>query len=557
MANPAPGLAGHHEVQPVLARHLGLARDDLHGVPVSQGMPQRNHASVDAGASALIPHLAVDRVGEVYGRGAPGQREDVSPGRKDEDLIGEEIHLDGLDELGGVGEVLVALQQLPEPGELPLAVLCIGPAPGLVLPVGRDAELRGAMHLRRADLHLHTLPVGADHRGVQRAIAIGLRQGHVVLEAARDRAPGRVDDSQRGVDIRGIAVENHAKGDHVVEIVEIQALPAHLRMDRRQVLEPPGDPCRKSRRREFGRQVGDDLFDVLLAGAPAGLQPLREIASRFGIQDPEAEVVQFLLDPVDPQAMREWRVDVSRLLGDPSRRLLLHVLERPHVVETVGELDEQGTDVLRHRHQHLAEALGLTLPDGVELDLGELREPFHEEEHLLAEQAPQLLGCGEGILDGVVQEARRDGHLVHPHVHQDSRDLQGVNEVGLPRESLLPLVNLGGKHVGALQHGEITARVVFQDAVGDIVEAQHARLGPPSREQLANSAVAPGVCRGYRLLGRNAYPRSWAASLACKAANAAAGSQTSRNARTSSARSAMRISCNCVTQRCRSSFTTA
>ena len=37
------------------------------------------------------------------------------------------------------------------------------------------------------------------------------------------------------------------------------------------------------------------------------------------------------------------------------------VVERPHVVRAVGELDQDDADVARHREDHLAEVLGLLL----------------------------------------------------------------------------------------------------------------------------------------------------------------------------------------------------
>jgi hypothetical protein len=54
-------------------------------------------------------------------------------------------------------------------------------------------------------------------------------------------------------------------------------------------------------------------------------------------------------------------VDVAGLLGDAQPAAFRQVMQRPHVVEPIGELDEDDPDVVHHREQHLAEALGLTL----------------------------------------------------------------------------------------------------------------------------------------------------------------------------------------------------
>ena len=61
------------------------------------------------------------------------------------------------------------------------------------------------------------------------------------------------------------------------------------------------------------------------------------------------------------------------------RRLLgLHRIERAHVVQPVGELDQHDAHVARHRQQHLAEVLGLRLLGRRKLQAVELRYAVDE-----------------------------------------------------------------------------------------------------------------------------------------------------------------------------------
>ena len=60
-------------------------------------------------------------------------------------------------------------------------------------------------------------------------------------------------------------------------------------------------------------------------------------------------------------------------------------LERAHVVQAVGELDEQDADVARHRDDHLADVLGLRQLAGAELDLVELGQAVDDPGDLVAE----------------------------------------------------------------------------------------------------------------------------------------------------------------------------
>ena len=59
--------------------------------------------------------------------------------------------------------------------------------------------------------------------------------------------------------------------------------------------------------------------------------------------------------------------------------------ERAHVVEPVGELDQQDADVARHRHDHLAHVLGLRQLAGLELQLVELRQAVDDLGDVVAE----------------------------------------------------------------------------------------------------------------------------------------------------------------------------
>jgi hypothetical protein len=54
-----------------------------------------------------------------------------------------------------------------------------------------------------------------------------------------------------------------------------------------------------------------------------------------------------------------------------------------------------------------------------------------------------------------------------------------VDQIGLTRETLLPLVNLGREDVGPLQELSVSLGVVVQDAVEDVVEAEHALPNSP------------------------------------------------------------------------------
>ena len=162
------------------------------------------------------------------------------------------------------------------------------------------------------------------------------------------------------------------------------------------------------------RRIADALVDEALARpAPVG-EHLDELAVLVRLEVLEGEVLELPLDLPHAEPMRQRGVDLHRLARDALLLLGRQVLERAHVVEPVGELDDDDPHVLGHGHEHLPDVLGLLLlhrPGAAEL--GELRDPVDQARHLAAEP---LLEVGErivGVLGHVVQQRRRQRLGVH------------------------------------------------------------------------------------------------------------------------------------------------
>ena len=239
------------------------------------------------------------------------------------------------------------------------------------------------MHLARPHLDLERRPGRPDHGRVQGAVPVELRHRDEVLEPAGHRLPERVDDPERAVAVARSLVAGALDDDphrrEVVDLVELAALLGHLVVDRVEVLRaardvdrdvgllelerrgscPPGRPAPRGRL----APVGDHRLD------------LRVLAR---VEDLEREILELPLERVDPEPVRERRVDLERLLRLLHLLLLAEVLDRAHVVEPVGELDQDDPDVLGHRHDHLPVVLGLRLLAARELDPRQLRDALDE-----------------------------------------------------------------------------------------------------------------------------------------------------------------------------------
>jgi len=167
----------------------------------------------------------------------------------------------------------------------------------------------------------------------------------------------------------------------------------------------------------------------------------RAVAIRF--ERPEGEVFQLALDLPDAEAVGERRIDVERLARDLAPLDLGQGVERAHVVQAVGKLDEDHAKVLRHRDHHLADVLRLLLLVRAQRDPAQLGDAVDQPSHLRAELALHLLRGQVGVLDGVVQKRGRDRLGVQFQVGQDRGHLEGVVHVVLTRQPALARVGAG------------------------------------------------------------------------------------------------------------------
>ena len=416
----------------------------------------------------MLADLGVDAVGEVDNGRALRKVEHVALGRKDEDLFGEEVILDGGEEFLRVLEVLLPFDEPAQPGEA-LGLAQFAGAALLVAPVRGDSLFGDLVHLGGADLHFHPLPLRTNHRGMQRLVHVDLGQRDVILEAAGNRLPTGVDHAQRLVALaqRG---DDDAEGDQVIDLVEVQPLLLHLAMDRIDVLGPPG---------YFGLDPGllqplhddpDYGTDVLLALGPrprdVGLQ--RGVGGRVDVA--EGRVLQLRLEPVDAEPMRDRSVDFERLVRDLLLAVARQVRERAHVVQAVGELDEHDPDVVRHRDHHLAEVLGLLLGAAGERDLRNLGDAVDQGGDFVAEELAHLVERGHRVFDHVVQQAGNDRGQVELELGDDERDVERMGDVRLARLALLLGVHPRRVLVGAADQLSVGLRIVRLDPRQEMFE---------------------------------------------------------------------------------------
>jgi ketosteroid isomerase-like protein len=241
----------------------------------------------------------------------------------------------------------------------------------LVQPVRGDARFGDMVHVGVADLDFHRRAEGADQRGVQRLVAVGLGDRDVVLELARHRLVQRVQRAQRQV-AGGPVLDDDAEAVDVQHLREAQVLLAHLAVDAVEMLFAALDIGIDAGGRQCLADGVEDLADHFAPVAARVLDGSRQhaVAQRMGVA--ERQFLQLAVERVQAQAVGDRRIDVERLARDARRFSGAHRVQRAHVVQPVGELDQDDAHVARHRQQHLAEVFRLGLFEALELDAVQL-----------------------------------------------------------------------------------------------------------------------------------------------------------------------------------------
>ena len=466
LADLVSGLVGLTDVQPVAAGTLGrLGGDDLHDVAVVQGGVVLHHAAVDLGTHHAVAHGGVDGVGEVDGGGARGQVDDIAVGGEDEDLVAKHIHLQGADKFLGVG-VLLAFQQLADPLEVALGTQILVGHALLILPVGGHAVFSGLMHLPGADLHLKGDALPADDGGVQRLVHIGLGGADIVLKTAQHGLEHIVHTAQHIVAL-GDVVHDDPEGVQIEDLVQGLVLGVHLAVNGIRVLDAAVHLTVDAIVVHALLDAGLDGSQKFLVGGGTVGQGLLDLLVAHGVEVAQRQVFQLPLQLLHTEAVGDGGVDLH---GFQTLFPLLHgglVFHRPHIVQTVANLDEDDPDVIGHGHEHLTQILHLLLFLGDELDLGQLGHALHQVGHRQTKALGHIGVGGAGVLDGVVEQGGDDRVHIQTQVSHDLGHGQGVDDIRLAAFAELTVVLRIGKGKGVkqplgVQIGGIGAYFCFQ-----------------------------------------------------------------------------------------------
>ncbi len=290
----------------------------------------------------------------------------------------------------------------------------------------------------------------------------------------------------------GHVLGDNADGQQIVDLIEGNLGSLLLLKDGIEALDAPLDAGLDA---VFAQLLGERVFhaaqELLALDAPGfnGCSDLL-IAHRIGVA--EGQVFQFAAHFAHAQPVSQRRVNVERLAGDGLLAVGLQMLERAHVVQPVGQLDEHHAHIRDHGQQHLAHVFCLAVLAIGELDFVDLGDALDDVGHLVAEAGGNLLIGGGSVFHRVVQQARGDGGRVHLHLRQHFGHFKRMNNVRLARGAHLPVMmldaelprladqrNVFGGPVGV----DLLEQCLQTPAHGLLIDLAHHRLRLPRRSR--------------------------------------------------------------------------
>ena len=236
---------------------------------------------------------------------------------------------------------------------------------------------------------------------------------------------------------------------------------------------------------EFVSNDGLHLRQKSLALFPARIDGFLHLLVSIRIEKAEAQVFQFAPQFSHAEPMSDGRVDLKSLFGNFALPIGLQVFEGSHVVQSVGQLDQNHPDVVDHGEHHLAQIFGLRFFSSGKIYFADLGDALDDVGNLLAELFANVDDGDGSIFDGIVKQPGGNGHRIHLHLSQNQRHFEGMDKVGLARSAGLAIMILQGIFVGFFYNRQIVVRTVFLNPLHQLTKLGERKSG--GRDLLAQA----------------------------------------------------------------------
>src|SRR5678816_1603249 len=140
----------------------------------------------------------------------------------------------------------------------------------------------------------------------------------------------------------------------------------------------------------------------------------------------ECEILELPSHARHAESMGKRSIQVPRFLRDARSLLDRQVVESPHVVQAVGELDDDDARVFCDRKKELAIILDLPVLRRIEREMPDLRQAVDYLRDLGAEMRVDFGNGDIGVFDDVVNEPACDCYGVELQLRENLCDFDAV-----------------------------------------------------------------------------------------------------------------------------------
>ena len=189
------------------------------------------------------------------------------------------------------------------------------------------------------------------------------------------------------------------------------------------------------------RELMKGYFDYVYSHIEARYIPafMKVVDKRKGLFASNKGIDNFskLVDDMFENSVFVSKASFERFLRN--RRLFVgaHVLERAHVVDAVGEFDQDAAKIAVHRQKHLAEVCSLAVFARLKGVFVEFRQGIDERRDFFVELTNDIGIRRIRVFDNIVKKRSTDTRFIEFDLCDELRNAERVDDVRLPRLAAL------------------------------------------------------------------------------------------------------------------------
>src|SRR3989344_170376 len=224
----------------------------------------------------------------------------------------------------------------------------------LVGEVRGDAVLRLLVPFLRPYLYFNDTAIARKDGRVQALIAVRFWRGDIILDASRKRLPESMNDTQGAVAV-GLREENDAERRDIVNLFYVFSVAEKFSVQTVKVFYAiVGFYNFNASFAQFSLEVAVHFLQALRCVFRALFMERRNPRIFLRKHIRKGEVFQLAFDASHTEAVGDRGVDFKRFKGDAALFVSTHIPEGLHIMQAIGETDDENPHVFGDRKKKLA-----------------------------------------------------------------------------------------------------------------------------------------------------------------------------------------------------------